>query len=178
MKKAVLTVLAVFAIGIFSNKVFAQTTTTSTTTTASADLLATLSSNPDYVPMAMLIRAANLTDTLKKAGPYTVFAPTATAFSNMSAAKLDELMKNPAALTALVRNHIVMGKLDKATILKSLTPTDTVKTLDGKPLVLGVADKHLVITDSEGNTAKVVAFDIMGSNGVAVGLDAVLTKKE
>lgn len=163
--------VAVLAIGVSSNKVFAQA--------ASGDLLVTMSGNPDYEAMAIALRAANLGATLKGAGPYTVFAPNAAAFSNISSDKLDALMKDPATLAAVLKGHIVSGKYDKVAILAALRSTGkaTLKTLEGQTLTLGVNEaKNLILTDSQGNTVKVVAFDILGSNGVIIGVDGLLTK--
>jgi len=172
MKKLILTVIAVVTIGVSSNKLFAQAA-------ASGDLLVTMSANPDYEAMAIALRAANLGATLKGAGPYTVFAPNTIAFSNISSDKLDALMKDPAALATVLKGHIVTGKYDKAAILAALRATGkaTLKTLDNQTLTLGVNEaKNLILTDSQGNTVKVVAFDILGSNGVIIGVDGILTK--
>ncbi|HEY8781468.1 MAG TPA: fasciclin domain-containing protein [Mucilaginibacter sp.] len=177
MKKTVLTVIAMLAIGVSSNNLFAQTTAATTASAGSADLVATLSANPDYDASAIAIRAANLGTTLKGAGPYTILAPSNTAFSNLPSGKLDSLMADPAKLTAVLKGEVLTGKYDKAALIKLLgSGTPTVTTLDGKLLTLSVTDKHLTFTDSQGNKAKVIAFDMLGTNGVAIGIDAVLTK--
>jgi uncharacterized surface protein with fasciclin (FAS1) repeats len=174
MKKALLTVIAIIAIGLSSNKLFAQTAAPAAPT---GDLIATLSGNSDYNVLAVAIRAANLGAALKGAGPYTIFAPSNTAFSNLSSGKLDSLLADPAKLATLLKGHVVEGKYDKAAILKALaTPPATLKTLDGQTLTLGVSDKHLQITDAQGNKANFIAFDMLATNGVAIGLNAVLTK--
>jgi len=171
MKKAVLTAMAVLAIGLLSNNLFAQATT------PKGDVLDTLSASPDYNVSAAMIRAAGLTVTVRGAGPYTIFAPSNTALSNIPSAKLDNLMKDPANLATVLKGHVVNGKYDKATLIKTLgSGTPTLTTIDGKILTLSVTDKHLTITDSQGNKAKVIAFDMLGTNGVAIGIDAVLTK--
>jgi len=171
MKKIVLTVIAVLAISLLSNNLFAQATT------PKGDVLDTLSSSPDYNVSAAMIRAAGLTVTIRGAGPYTIFAPSNTAFSNIPSAKLDDLMKDPANLATVLKGHVINGKYDKATLIKTLgSGTPTLTTIDGKILTLSVTDKHLTITDSQGNKAKVIAFDMLGTNGVAIGIDAVLTK--
>lgn len=171
MKKLILTVVAVLAIGVSSNKLFAQTGT-------SGDLLVTLSGNSDYNVMAAAIRAANLGATIKGAGPYTIFAPNNIAFSNIPSAKLDAIM-NPATLPDVMKGHIVSGKWDKAAILAALRASGkaTLTSLDGKTITLGVNEaKNLILTDSQGNTVKVVAFDIAASNGVIIGVDGILAK--
>ena len=173
MKKAILTVIAILAIGISSNNLFAQ----ATAATPKGVVLDTLSASPDYNVSAALIRAAGLTATVRGAGPYTIFAPSNTAFSNIPSAKLDDLIKDPANLASVLKGHVVTGKYDKATLIKTLgSGTPTLTTIDGKTLTLSVTDKHLTITDSQGNKAKVIAFDMLGTNGVAIGIDAVLTK--
>jgi uncharacterized surface protein with fasciclin (FAS1) repeats len=173
MKKAILTVIAVLAIGIFSNNVFAQ----AAAPTPKGDVLDTLSASTDYNVSAAAIRAADLTATIRGAGPYTIFAPSNIAFSNVTSAKLDALMKDPATLAAVLKGHVVSGKYDKAALIKTLgSGTPTLNTIDGKVLTLSVVDKHLTITDAQGNKAKVVAFDMLGTNGVAIGIDAVLAK--
>jgi uncharacterized surface protein with fasciclin (FAS1) repeats len=175
MKKAILTVLAVLGIGFSTGKLFAQATPAAPT----GDLLATLTANADYNVMAAALRAANLGATVKGPGPFTIFAPNNNAFANISSDKLDALMKDPAALAALLKGHIVTGKNDKASILAALraTGSDPLKTLDGQTLTLGVNEsKNLVLTDSQGNKVKVVAFDILGTNGVIIGVDGLLTK--
>ena len=181
MRKLVLTVITALSIGLLSNNLFAQTTTPAAATApaaATGDVLATISGNSDYVALALAIRAANIATDLRAAGPFTIFAPNNTAFSNLSSAKLDDLMKDPAKLATILKGHVVSGKYDKAALIKALaTGTATLTTLDGKPLILAVNDKkHLELTDSDGNKAQVIAFDMLGSNGVAIGIDAVLAK--
>jgi len=176
MKKVVLTVLAVLAISLSFNNLFAQTTAPAPAT-ASSDLVGTLSGNSDYNVVAAAIRTAGLGATLKGAGPYTIFAPSNTAFSTLSSAKLDSLFADPAKLAAVLKGSVVSGTYDKAGIIKVLgSGTPTLTTLDGKQLTLSVIEKHLTITDSQGNKAKVIAFDMLGTNGVAIGVDAVLAK--
>lgn len=177
MKKLVLTLTAIVAVGIFSNNLFAQTATAAAAA-PNGDVVATVSGNSDYVALGIAIRAANIESTLDGAGPYTIFAPNDAAFSSLSSTKLDSLMKDPIKLATVLKGHVVSGKYDKAALIKALASgTATLTTLDGKPLILSVNEKkHLELTDSQGNKAQVIAFDMLGSNGVAIGIDAVLTK--
>ena len=149
---------------------------------ATVDVLSILSSSDyssDYQTMAIALRAANQGATLKGAGPYTIFAPNNGAFSSLTAAQLDALFADPAKLATALRGHIVAGLNDKKAILAAIraTGTSTMKTIDGQTLTLSVnAAKNLVITDAQGNVAKVIKFDMVGTNGVAIGIDAVLYK--
>ena len=173
MKKSILTVIAVLAIGFFSNRAFAQAATAPPT----GDLVVTLSGNSDYNVAAVLIRLANLESTLKGAGPYTIIAPSNIAFSALSSGKLDSLVADPVKLAAVLKGHVIVGKFDKAELIKTLgSGTPTLPTIDGNKLTLSVTDKHLTFTDAQGNHAKVIAFDILGTNGVIIGIDGVLTK--
>jgi uncharacterized surface protein with fasciclin (FAS1) repeats len=189
MKKTILIVMAALAIGVITNNAFAQTTNPPAAPAAAAtapapttDVLATLSSSDyasDYETMAVVLRAANQGATLKGAGPYTIFAPRNDAFGNLTPAQLDALFADPAKLATVLRGHIVAGLNDKKAILASIRATGTMalKTLDGATLTLSVnAAKNLVITDAQGNTAKVIKFDMEGTNGVAIGIDALLYK--
>jgi len=188
MKKTILTLIAALAIGTFFNKAFAQTPASPAPSPAAAapaptlDVLSVLSSSDNssnYQTMAIALRGANLGATLKGAGPYTIFAPNNDAFATLTPAQLDALFADPAKLAAVLRGHIVTGLNDRKAIIASIkaTGTMTLKTLDGATLTLSVnAAKNLVITDAQGNVAKVIKFDLEGTNGVAIGLDAVLYK--
>jgi len=187
MKKTILTFIAALAIVTFVCKANAQSTPApaapaASTPTGTADVLSTLSSSDNssnYQTMAMALRAANQTAGLKAAGPFTIFAPNNDAFAALTPAQLDALFADPAKLSAVLRGHIVAGLDDKKAILAAIraTGTMTLKTLDGATLTLSVnAAKNLVITDAQGNSAKVIKFDMEGNNGVGIGIDAVLYK--
>jgi uncharacterized surface protein with fasciclin (FAS1) repeats len=177
MKKAILTVIAVLAIGLLSNNLFAQAAAPAASAAPTGNVLATLSGNPDYNAFGIALRAANLGATLNGAGPYTILAPNNITLSNMSSGKLDSLMADPVKLAAILKGHIISGTYDKAALIKTLgSGTPTLTTLDGKQLTLSVTDKHLTFTDSQGDKAKVIAFDILGTNGVIIGIDAILAK--
>jgi uncharacterized surface protein with fasciclin (FAS1) repeats len=191
MKKSILIIAAAITIGSLSNNLFAQTTprdtskkttTTTTTTTAKADtsakdIDATITNVASLSTLTNAIKTANLNASLKGPGPFTVFAPDDAAFSAVPKTKLDSLMKDPAKLATLVNTHVVVGKYDKAGIIKALTDgkgTATLKTVDGQTLTLSVKDKKLAITDSRGSTAEVTSFDTPATNGVIHGINAVL----
>ena len=184
MKKAILTAVVALTIGLYSSRALAQTPTApaaAPATTAAAPtgtVLAVLSADPDYNAIALLIRAAGLGETLKGAGPYTIFAPSNIALSNISSDKLDALIKDPATLAAVLKVHIVTGLYDKTALKTGLAAgAVTVTTLDGQKLTIAInANKRVEVTDAAGDKAQISKFDISGTNGVAIGLDAVLAK--
>ena len=186
MKKPILIVAVLVIFSLFSNTTFAQTTPPAPTPAAPApaagggDAVASLTSSDNYTALSIAIRAAGLAETLEGAGPYTIFAPTNEAFGKIPSAQLDALMKDPAKLAAVLKGHVISGKMMKADVIKALTTGKgkaTLKTLDGQDLTLSVANGKLQLADAAGNTALVTAFDLAASNGVIHGLNAVLVGK-
>ncbi|NCD68243.1 fasciclin domain-containing protein [Mucilaginibacter agri] len=189
MKKSLLIVAASLVACFTANQTFAQTQdttkknpTTPTTTTAAAaptlDVAAILSASADYSTAASAVKAAGVENDLKATGPFTVFAPNNVAFSKLPAGKLDSLMKDPTKLATLVKGHVVTGHYGKAEIIKALTTGKgkaTLTTIDGQTLTLSVSpNKTLQLTNAAGNSAEVVLYDMMGTNGVVNGINAVL----
>src|ERR1700742_4000165 len=136
MKKPILIVAVLVIFSLFSNTTFAQTTPPSPTPAAPAagggDAVASLTSSDNYTALSIAIRAAGLAETLEGAGPYTIFAPTNEAFGKIPSAQLDALMKDPAKLAAVLKGHVISGKMMKADVIKALTTGKgkaTLKTL-------------------------------------------------
>lgn len=187
MKKSVLILAATLTMGISAHSAFAQTTgdtTKKTTTTATTTTQATASGDIASVlngtTFGNVLTTSKLDSVIKGPGPYTVFAPDNGAFTKLSPAKQDSLLKDPVKLSAVVKKHVIVGKYTKTDIIKALQAgkgSTTLKTVDGQSITLSVSPaKQLVLTDSEGNTSQVVSFDAMASNGVVHGVNAVLTK--
>jgi len=185
MKKSILIATAALVFG-FATSSFAQTTSTttapaaSTTTQSGGDIVSTLSGSPNYTALAIAVRAANLGETLKGAGPYTIFAPTNEAFSKLTSDQLDALVKDPAKFATALKYHVISGKMTKADVIKALSTGKgkaTLKTIDGQTLTLSVVDKKLQLADDKGSTAEVTAFDLIASNGVIHGVNGVLGAK-
>jgi uncharacterized surface protein with fasciclin (FAS1) repeats len=185
MKKPILIVAVLVIFSLFSSTTFAQTTPPAPAPAAPApaaggDAVASLTSSDNYTALSIAIRAAGLAETLEGAGPFTIFAPTNEAFGKIPSAQLDALMKDPAKLAAVLKGHVISGKMMKADVIKALTTGKgkaTLKTLDGQDLTLSVANGKLQLADAAGNTALVTAFDLAASNGVIHGLNAVLVGK-
>jgi len=186
MKKSFLMVAAAILVCIATSHVSAQTQDTTKKTPIATkadsaftgDVVAALSSNPDYTTAALAVKTAGLEPALKAAGPFTIFAPNNATFSALPTGRLDSLMKDTVKLATLLKGHIVTGHYTKAEIIKALTAGKgkmTMTTLDGKSLNVGVSpDKKLQLTDANGSTAEVVLFDLVGSNGVVNGINGVL----
>lgn len=127
--------------------------------------------SPDHTTLVAAVTAAGLVETLKGAGPFTVFAPTNAAFAALPAGTVDGLLKPESkdALTKILTYHVVAGAVKAA----DLTDGQKVKTLQGEELTVSIKDGKVMI-----NGANVTAADLTGSNGVVHVIDAVLMPKK
>jgi len=130
------------------------------------DIVDTAVSAGNFKTLATALTAAGLIDTLKGAGPFTVFAPTDEAFAKVPKADLDALLKDKAKLAAVLTYHVVPGKVMAADV-----KAGSVKTVNGKSLTVATAGGVTV------DNAKVTATDIMASNGVIHVIDSVVIPK-
>lgn len=135
------------------------------------DIVDVAISSPDHTTLVAAVTAAGLVETLKGAGPFTVFAPTNAAFSALPAGTVDGLLKpeNKAALTNILTYHVVAGAVKAS----DLTDGQKVKTLQGEELIVTIKDGKVMI-----NGANVTTADLTGSNGVIHVIDAVLMPKK
>jgi len=132
------------------------------------DIVDTAVADGRFKTLAAALTAAGLIDTLKGAGPFTVFAPTDEAFAKLPAGTIDELLKpeNKQKLTDMLLYHVVSGKVMAADVVK-LTSAPTVL---GKDVTITVKDGQVFLND----TVQVIITDIETSNGVIHVIDAVL----
>jgi transforming growth factor-beta-induced protein len=117
------------------------------------------------------VGVAGLVDALNGPGPFTVFAPTDTAFENLEDGLLNELINNPLDLAYVLQYHVVSGLVlaEDAIALDG----ESVTTLNGYDIDISFVDGVLRIND-----ANVIQGDIRASNGVIHILDAVLIPPE
>lgn len=110
------------------------------------------------------LRAADLVETLREAGPFTLFVPSNDAFDKLPEGKLDALLGDKEKLRAVLKCHIVRGRLMAADVMK----LDEVETLGGQKLRITTEDGWHI------NDAKVIKTDIIARNGVIHVIDTVL----
>jgi len=120
-----------------------------------------------FTTLVAALQAADLVETLKGDGPFTVFAPTDDAFAKLPEGTLDELLKpeNKQMLSDILLYHVVAGKVmasDVVNLEESLT-------VFGKNVAVKVEGDKVLINDSE-----VIITDIEASNGIIHVIDAVL----
>ena len=131
---------------------------------APATVADAIARDPQLSTLNGLVARAGLADTLKAAGPYTVFAPTNAAFQAVPAKTLDELQKNPARLKEVLGYHVVAGRMNA-----TAASPGKLKTTQGASLALARAGDFVTVED-----AMVEQADIAAANGVVHKVDRVL----
>ncbi len=131
------------------------------------DIVDTAVAAGSFNTLVAAVTAAGLVDTLKSAGPFTVFAPSDDAFAKLPAGTVDDLVKpeNKAKLTAILTLHVMAGKVMAADVSgQKLSPA----SVNGE--ALHVDGTHGVTV----NGANVTSADIACTNGVIHVIDTVL----
>jgi len=136
-----------------------------TSTNQSKDIVETANANGSFSTLVTALTAANLVDTLKGTGPFTVFAPTDAAFNALPAGLLDSLLANTTALTQVLTYHVVSGELMAADVTNLMSVT----TIQGGSLPISTAGGQVKI-----GIATIKQTDIKCSNGVIHVIDTVL----
>jgi len=141
----------------------------SSSVVASKDIVDTAVSNGNFKSLAKALQTADLVNTLKGTGPFTVFAPTDAAFAKLPADTLNALLTDPAKKTDLAKiltYHVVSGKVPASEVVK-LT---SAKTVQGGEVKITVKNGEVFLNDN----IKVVTTDIQASNGIIHVIDTVL----
>ena len=134
------------------------------------DIVDTAVAAGSFKTLAKALQAADLVETLKGAGPFTVFAPTYEAFAKLPAGTLEALMKpeNKAKLQRILKAHVVAGRVMAADVVK----TSSAKAVSGDALTIASRDGGVTV-----DGAKVVKTDIVATNGVIHVIDSVILPK-
>ncbi|NLX29317.1 MAG: T9SS type A sorting domain-containing protein [Bacteroidales bacterium] len=125
-----------------------------------------IANSPEHSTLESALNAAGLVDALGGHGPFTVFAPTNTAFKALPSGTLSALLADPTgALADILKYHVVGGDYSSSDffLLSSLT------TLLGKDVEVTVKSTGIFI-----NNARITVSDIKADNGVVHVIDAVL----
>ena len=133
----------------------------------------------DHTTLVAAVKAAGLVDTLSGKGPFTVFAPTNSAFAKLPAGTVETLVKpeNKATLTKILTCHVVAANAMSSAISKMIADdkgTHPVKTVGGCVLQAKKNGNMITLTDEKGGVATVTIADVRQSNGVIHVIDSVL----
>ena len=129
-----------------------------------ADIVDTAVSAGSFNTLVAAVKAANLVDTLKGSGPFTVFAPTDDAFAKLPAGTVDALLQDIPQLTKILTYHVVSGMVLAADVVKLESDT----TVEGSNVKIDASNGVKV------NDSKVVTPDVAADNGVIHVIDTVL----
>ena len=135
------------------------------------DIVDTAVEAGQFNTLAAALTAAGLVDTLKGAGPFTVFAPTDEAFAKLPAGTVENLLKpeNKQQLTDILTYHVVAGKVMAADV----AGLDEAKSVNGKMIDVEAAGGSVKVNGSNVTTA-----DVAASNGVIHIIDTVILPPE
>jgi uncharacterized surface protein with fasciclin (FAS1) repeats len=134
------------------------------------DIVDTAVAAGNFKTLAAALKAADLVETLKGKGPFTVFAPTDEAFAKLPEGTLADLLKpeNKAKLVGILTYHVVPGKVMAADVVK----LSKAKTVQGSEVTIKVEDGKVMV-----DNANVTKTDIKCGNGVIHVIDAVMLPK-
>lgn len=132
---------------------------------AQKDIVDTAVEAGSFTTLAAALQAANLVETLKGDGPFTVFAPTDAAFAKLPEGTVESLLANPEQLAAVLTYHVVSGKVMAAQV----TSMSEATTVNGAKINIRVVDGKVMINDATVTTA-----DVGASNGVIHIIDTVI----
>jgi transforming growth factor-beta-induced protein len=131
------------------------------------DIVDTAVSAGKFNTLVKAVQAADLAETLKSPGPFTVFAPTDEAFAKLPAGTLTDLLKpeNKAKLQSILTYHVVAGNVMSTDAVK-LT---SAKTVNGESFSIRSGSNGLMVDE-----ATVIKADIKASNGIIHMIDRVI----
>lgn len=137
---------------------------------APKDIVDTAVAAGSFKTLAAALKAADLVDTLKGKGPFTVFAPTDEAFAKLPAGTVEMLLKpeNKSKLVSVLTYHVVPGKV----LAKDVVKLSEAKTVQGSAVKIVVKDGKVMI-----DNATVTKADIDTTNGVIHVIDTVIMPK-
>lgn len=136
---------------------------------APTDVVETLAATPSLSTLSALVKQAGLTDTLKAAGPFTVFAPSNDAFKAVKASDMEVLGKDTERLKEVLSYHVIPGKVMSADVKNG-----KVKTVQGTEVGVSKAGEFVTLEGAMGEGALVTQADVAATNGVVHVIDTVM----
>lgn len=135
--------------------------------------------SPEHTTLVAAVKAAGLVDTLSGAGPFTVFAPTNSAFAKLPGGAVDTLLRpeNKATLQSVLTYHVVPGRVtasELAGLISAGGGEARLTTVQGATLTARMMGDRIMLVDGKGGMSHVTQGDVMQSNGVIHVVDNVL----
>ena len=147
------------------------------------DIIDIALSDKKFSTLVAAVKAAQLVEVLKGDGPFTVFAPTNSAFNRLPDGTVDNLLKpkNKKQLQAVLTYHVLSGKVTASDIIESIKRNGggfMTKTVQGDPLYASLQKGQVILQDAQGRKSIITATDIEASNGVVHVIDTVILPKK
>ncbi len=177
------TILATLAAGLFATAAFAANPMVGGSEMfPEKNIVENAMNSKDHTTLVAAVAAAGLVDTLKGAGPFTVFAPTNDAFAALPAGTVDNLLKPEMkdTLVKVLTCHVVPAAAMSEMVAKMIADDGgmhKIKTVGGCELTAKADGGKITITDENGGVANVTIADVKQSNGVIHVIDKVLLPK-
>ncbi|GAA4319241.1 fasciclin domain-containing protein [Pontixanthobacter gangjinensis] len=168
--------------GIMAN---GQTTSAETNMVGGAEMYSTKNivenavNSKDHTTLVAAVKAADLVDVLSSEGPFTVFAPTNTAFNALPDGTVDTLLKeeNKTKLQGVLTYHVLAGDYKAGDIVDAIKKGNgkaTFTTVNGEKLYAMLDGDKVKLKDANGKVATVTQANVNQSNGVIHVIDGVL----
>ena len=129
------------------------------------DIILTLRNAGNFTRFLEAVEGAGMTQELKSGAQYTVFAPTDDAFGRIPGLRRDSLFRDPAAMEALIRNHVIEGRL---TAEEAREGARGMSFMGGSTLKVDASGPYVRV-----NGAQVIKPDMLASNGLIHAVDHV-----
>jgi uncharacterized surface protein with fasciclin (FAS1) repeats len=180
-RKAVVGALVAFALSVSASSALAQKDPNvgGAAMYPTKNIVENAVNSKDHTTLVAAVKAAGLVETLEGPGPFTVFAPTNSAFDKLPAGTVDTLVKpeNKDQLVKILTYHVVPGRVSSKDLIKMIKKGGgkaMLKTVEGGTITASMADGKVMLTDEKGGMATVTIADVYQSNGVIHVIDTVL----
>jgi len=145
----------------------------------SKDIVDVAAGNDQFNTLVAAVKAADLVNTLQGTGPFTVFAPTNSAFDKLPTGTVESLLRpeNKQKLTKILTYHVVAGKFEAADVIQAIKNSNgsfTVETVSGDKLTASLSGNTVLLTDENGGKSAVTTTDVSAANGVIHIIDSVI----
>jgi len=140
-------------------------------------------SDSNFSTLVAAVKAAGLVDALSGEGPFTIFAPTNSAFAKIDEITLNSLLerKNRRQLANILKYHVVAKDIRAKDVVSALKLGDgetRIEMLNGQTVKIIQKNGKIWLQDRNGNYSQIVKTDIVGKNGVIHVIDAVVMPKK
>ncbi len=140
--------------------------------TPDKDIVDNAVGSSEHTTLVAAVKAGGLVETLKGAGPFTVFAPTNAAFDKLPSGTVNTLVmpENKQKLTTILTYHVVPGRLMAA----DLKDGQVLTTVEGESLTVMSKGGSVMLKDAKGGMSTVTIPNVVSKNGVTHVVDTVL----